>query len=292
MLAGGLTVAVLIRWRLPQLAGLLLATVSVIALASQWPGGMFAESLHRGGLFGCGSGEWAFSLASPGLLWLMRWRGVAGLATVVIAAALAVAIQLRAIARQPAGPSRVAICGAAVGSWLMALQWLFGPVGVTGSAAFLGLSLWALSLGPATELDSQRLRRGSLLAMGAIAVGLFGLAGLVPTIHDPLWFLPTGSDQDAMVLHVVWGLYITLICCLGLAPFGRTTSLIGGLTISLVLAFGAQLAKPLVHRPCEWDHGAAQALAALPVLVILLLAPYRWRRWRRDEAKSLMEIGY
>ena len=253
-------------------------------LVSHWPAGSVAESLRIGGLFGCGSGEYVFSMDSPGLLWLARWRGVAGLAMVAGASVLAVAGQVRAVARQSSGPARLAAGGAAVASWTIGLQWLLGPVSMTGSAAFLGLTLWALSLGPET-VNPSRLHRGSLLATMAIAVGLFGLIGLTPTIHDPLWFQFGWSSHDAEVLHGIWGLYITLICCLGLAPFGRPAALIGGLVISAGLAFGAQFAKPLVGRPCEWEHGAVQALAALPIIVILFLTPYRWRGWRRGEAE-------
>jgi membrane protein YdbS with pleckstrin-like domain len=69
------------------------------------------------------------------------------------------------------------------------------------------------------------------------------------------------------------------------------------LVLSVGLAFGAQLIKPLVGRVCEWDHGAAQALAALPIIVILFLMPYRWTSAssvepRRGEADRPMESDY
>lgn len=279
-IAAGLLLIVFAR-REFRLAGIGLLAAGLTAAAVLVPGHWVRESFSRGGAFGWAGWE-LHSLEFPGLLWLVEWRGLAGLAAVAAAIALAVAVQIRGLRRSPDASERFAIGGAAVGSWVLALGWLIGPAYLSGSAGFVALSLWALSLGKPTERP-QYGPSGYLYCLLVAVVFAYSLLGLTPMAHPPLWLhwdMP-GADK---LLHAIWGLYVTLVCCLGLAPFGRWIAVALGTAGSIGLGVAAEFVQKffLPGRSFEWADAGAFAAAAIVVALGLLLVPYHWGAWRRS----------
>lgn len=283
-LAFGLLLVVL--WRSAfRLIGWGLVAASLTAMAVLWPWHAVAESFTRGGLFGW-AGDELHPLEFPGLLTLIEWRGLFGLLAIAAAVAIAVNVQVRRVRRMTSHAQQSAAGGAAVASWMLAGSWLMGPAYVSGPAAFFALSLWALSLGPPAERPSHG-PGGYLFFLLAVAVFAYGLLGLTPEVHPPLWLSP-GFPYGDKLLHAVWGLYVTLVCCLSMAPFGRAVSVPVGAACSVAMAVAAEYIQKyfLPARAFEWADAALYALAAGVVVVGLLLVPYPWPRWQPDRRGS------
>jgi hypothetical protein len=297
-LAVGILVLLLARGWL-RLLGPALILAAVARVGASWPGDVLARALARGG-------AWGWSDFSPlaadysGLLWMLQWRGWVGVLILLSALGLAAWMQFRCFRGAPSAPARTARIGAAAGCWVFVAGWLIGPAHIGGAAMLFALALAVLSLGPAeggvraaaaagplpAPLASPPIRPaegarpacGFFLLFALLVVYCYALLGLSPMLHDPLW-LSVDQPGGDKVLHGVWGIYVTLACCLGLAPLGRWTAAAGGLMVSAALAVAGELAQAgyLPDRRLEAADALAHVAAGALVAAILLLAPFRWR---------------
>ena len=271
---------VLANARKPAVVALAAALLAEAAMAVGvgWPGRLLAHSVGRGGWFGWS--HWDVQAGEhAGLLAILQARGVISGLLLAGALAAAAAFQVRRL-RRGEGPERAARAGAMAGSWLIVASWLIGPAQVRSSAALLALLWWAMSLGAAPASRPRRRRAANYhLWLAAMVVFCYGLLGLANMAHPRLWLAVPAQGGDK-VLHAAWGLYVTLTCCLALAPWGRWIAITGGLAGSMALAVAAEFAQRqwLADRSFEWADVGAYGVSAVLVAAALLMAPFRWGR--------------
>ncbi|MCG3178967.1 MAG: hypothetical protein BIFFINMI_01297 [Phycisphaerae bacterium] len=276
-LACGLTVVVNARKPAIRWLGIALLAEAVVAVAAAWPRGLAARAFDRGGLTGWS----AWQPPDPdqcGLLWLVQWRGVAGLAVAVAAIAWVVAHQVRAQRRIHRRELRWECGGAMAASWMIGLGWLIGPGRIGGGAALLGLVLWAMSLGPVRCGPDRRRGWRFLLFLMLLVLFCYGLLGLTMMAHPVLWLSVPARGGDKL-LHATWGLYVTLACCLSLTLWGRWPAALLGLAGSVGLAAAAEYIQLdyLPNRQFDWMDVTWYAAAGALVALALLIVPFRAR---------------